>query len=69
MLVTSKEDTQKLGINLLRKTPALTGVFLLSVLAEQFPSVSTCHSLSDDFVSKKETKVSEEVPHNTKVKK
>ncbi len=51
-------------IDLLRKTPALTGVFLLSVMTKKFPSVSTCHFLGDDFVSKKsETKIPEEVPH------
>lgn len=61
--MTSQEDYDKLGNDLLRKTPARTGVFLLSILAEEFPPFSTYHSLSDYLVSEEDTEISEEVPH------
>ena len=65
----SKEEYAKIRENLLRKTPALTGVFLLSILAKHFSASPTCHLLSDDSVPKKDTEVSEEVPHSAKIRK
>lgn len=65
--MSSKEECFEKEIDLLRKTPARTGVFLLTITTEIFPTFSPCHFFSDESASKKiDTDIIEEVPHALK---
>ena len=65
--MSSKEEYFEKEIDLLRKTPALTGVFLLTMVTQIFTSFSPCHFFSDESTSKnRDADIVEEVPHTLK---